>query len=255
MKRADSQRVVLVTGGANGIGRAAALLLAERGAALAIADRDADAGRRFASELEAAGAEALFFETDVSREESVVALLESVTERFGRLDGAFNNAGIADPQRSWLDFPTELWERMLAVNLTSVFLCMKHELALMSAQPPRDGLRGQIVNTASGAAYSTAPGQPHYTAAKSGVLGLTRSAAEEFAPRGIRVNTVCPGLTDTAILQEQPPELRQRVAQSSPTGEIAPPVDVAQAVVWLLSPESQWVNGQSLLVNGGSQFH
>ena len=255
MGASGHRRVALVTGGGRGIGLETARLLAARGAALVIADLDVECGERAAKELGARGGEALFVRADVADEASVVALLDAVFERFGRLDAAFNNAGISDAQHSWVDFPTERWRRMIEVNLGSVFLCLKHELGRMSEQEAIEGLRGQIVNTASGAALTPAPGQPHYTAAKHAVLGLTRSAAQEFARQGIRVNAICPGLTDTALIQSQPQPFLEMMARLSPSGELAKPVDVAQAAAWLLSPEAHWVNGQTLVVDGGQLFH
>jgi NAD(P)-dependent dehydrogenase (short-subunit alcohol dehydrogenase family) len=144
---------------------------------------------------------------------------------------------------------------MIRVNLGSVFLCLKHELAQMVSQEPVDGLRGSIVNTSSGAGLIPAPGQPHYTAAKHGVIGLTRSAAQELASKGIRVNAICPGLTETGMIQSQPKEFLEMMARMSPTGRLAQAVDVAQASSWLLTPEAQWVNGQSIVVDGGGVLH
>jgi NAD(P)-dependent dehydrogenase (short-subunit alcohol dehydrogenase family) len=247
--------VALVTGGASGIGRATARLLAADGARVVVADVDAEGGRETVAQIDRAGGDASFVAADVGHEASVEALVAAVLDRHGRLDAALNNAGISDAQHSWIDFPTDRWERMIAMNLGSVFLCMKHELAAMAAQDAVGGLRGAIVNVSSGAGLVPAPGQPHYTAAKHGVIGLTRSAAQEFARVGIRVNAICPGLTDTPLIQGQPQPFLEMMAKLSPSGELARPVDVAQAAAWLLSPEAHWVNGQTLVVDGGQLFH
>src|SRR6056297_1819818 len=232
-------RVALVTGAASGIGRATAELLAERGGILVVADLDESGGAETVRRIEAKGGRASFVQVDVGDESSVEAMIAAVRERHGRLDAAMNNAGISDAQHSWIDFPTDRWQRMIAINLGSVFLCLKHELAQMASQEPVDGLRGSIVNTASGAGLIPAPGQPHYTAAKHGVLGLTRSAAQEFAPQGIRVNAICPGLTETGMIQSQPKAFLEGMARMSPTGQLGQPVDVAQLSSWLLTPEAQ----------------
>jgi NAD(P)-dependent dehydrogenase (short-subunit alcohol dehydrogenase family) len=253
--KSDDGRIALVTGAASGIGRAAALLFGERGCRVVAADL-AEAGARETAELiQGAGGEAGALRVDVADESSVKEMIAEVAARHGRIDAAFNNAGISDTQHSWIDFPTEKWERMIAVNLGSVFLCLKHELAQMSAQEPRDELRGQIVNTSSGAGMVAAPGQPHYTAAKHGIIGLTRSAAQEFASQGIRVNTICPGLTETRMIHNQPPELLKLLASMSPTGKLGRPSDVAQLAVWLCSPEARWVNGQAIVSDGGGIMH
>jgi len=248
-------RVALVTGAASGIGRATAELLAARGTTVAVVDRSEDGGLETVERITAAGGRACFVAADVADEASVETMVAAVVARYGRLDAALNNAGISDPQHSWIGFPTERWLRMIAVNLGSVFFCLKHELAQMASQPPIGGLRGSIVNTSSGAGLVAAPGQPHYTAAKHGVIGLTRSAAQEFASAGIRVNAICPGLTDTDLIRNQPPEFVAAMARMSPTGRLGAALDVAQAAAWLLTPEAQWVNGQSIAVDGGGIMH
>ena len=248
-------RVALVTGGASGIGRATAELWARGGGTVVVADLDLDRAQDVVREVTAEGGKASALRVDVGEEASVAAMVASVVEAHGRLDAAMNNAGISDAQHSWIDFPTDRWERMIAVNLGSVFLGMKHQLAQMAQQSPIGILRGSIVNTSSGAGLIPAPGQPHYTAAKHGVLGLTRSAASEFASQGIRVNAICPGLTETGLIENQPPEFLKMMARMSPTGQIGQPVDVAQAAYWLMTPEAQWVNGQSIVVDGGGVMH
>ncbi len=248
-------RVALVTGAGSGIGRATAELWAAGGGIVVIADRDEATGAEAVGAIEKDGGQASFVQVDVADEASVAAMVDSVVERHGRLDAAMNNAGISDDQHGWIDFPTDKWQRMIAVNLGSVFLGMKYQLAQMAKQEPIGILRGLIVNTSSGAGFIPAPGQLHYTAAKHGVLGLTRSAAQEFAPQGIRVNAICPGLTDTGMIYNQPPELLETMARISPTGKLGQAVDVAQAAYWLLTPEAQWVNGQAIVVDGGGVMH
>jgi NAD(P)-dependent dehydrogenase (short-subunit alcohol dehydrogenase family) len=248
-------RVALVTGAGSGIGRATAELLADRGGIVVVADLDEKGGLETVERIEKAGGRASYLRVDVADEASVRAMVAEVIHRHGRLDAAMNNAGISDAQHSWIDFPSDRWERMIQVNLGSVFFCLKHELAQMAAQAPVDGLRGAIVNTSSGAGLIPAPGQPHYTAAKHGVIGLTRSAAQEFARQGIRVNSICPGLTETGMIGSQPAEFLEGMARMSPTGKLGQPIDVAQAAAWLLTPEAQWVNGQSIVTDGGGVLH
>jgi NAD(P)-dependent dehydrogenase (short-subunit alcohol dehydrogenase family) len=248
-------RVAVITGAGSGIGRATAELWAGGGGIVVVADLDRAKGAETVTAIEKAGGQASFVSVDVGEEESIRALIESVVDRYGRLDAAMNNAGISDDQHSWIDFPTDQWERMIKINLGSVFLGMKHELAQMAKQEPLGILRGSIVNTSSGAGLIPAPGQPHYTAAKHGVLGLTRSAASEFSRQGIRVNSILPGLTETNLIYNQPPALLEMMANMSPTGKLGQAIDVAQAAYWLLTPEAQWVNGQAIVVDGGGVMH
>ncbi len=242
-------KVALVTGGASGIGQAAAVLFARRGASVAVADRNTQGGAETVALIEAEGSQGQFFETDVTDEDQVSALVASVVSAFGQLDYAFNNAGITHPSRLFHELTLEQWDEMIAVNLTSVFLCMKHEIIQMLAQGG-----GAIVNTASGAAIIPAPGQPHYTAAKRGVLGLTTYAADELNNKGIRVNAICPGMIDTPMVaswRESSPEMAEAVVQMMPGGRLGLPVEVAEAAVWLCSDEARWVSGDTMVVDGG----
>ncbi|WP_420620285.1 SDR family NAD(P)-dependent oxidoreductase [Candidatus Poriferisocius sp.] len=242
-------KVALVTGGASGIGQAAAVLFARRGASVAVADRNTEGGAETVALVEAEGSQVQFFETDVTDEDQVAALVASTVSAFGQLDYAFNNAGITHPSRLFHELTLEQWDEMIAVNLTSVFLCMKHEIIQMLEQGG-----GAIVNTASGAAIIPAPGQPHYTAAKRGVLGLTTYAADELNNKGIRVNAICPGMIDTPMVaswRESSPEMAEAVVQMMPGGRLGLPAEVAEAAVWLCSDEARWVSGDTMVVDGG----
>ena len=243
-------RVALVTGGGSGIGQAAAVLFTRKGAKVAVADRDAEGGADTVAQIEAEGGQGRFFAVDVTDEAQVEGLVASTVSAFGKLDCAFNNAGITHPSRLFHELTLDQWNEMIAVNLTSVFLCMKHEIIQMLAQS--DG--GAIVNTASGAAIVPAPGQPHYTAAKRGVLGLTTYAADELNNQGIRVNAVCPGMIDTPMVaswRASSPEMAEAVIQHMPGQRLGRPEEVAEAAVWLCSDEARWVSGDTMVVDGG----
>jgi len=248
---AFAERVVLVTGGASGIGRAAAELFAAEGAKVLVVDVDDREGARTVDAIVARGGVATFRRVDVTDERAVEEMVAACIAAYGRLDAAMNNAGISDVPQRFIDLPADAWRRMIAVNLTSVFFCLKYEIRQMLTQDPIDGRRGAIVNTSSGAGVVPAPGQPHYTAAKHGVLGLTKSAAQECVGDGIRVNAICPGLTETGMVSGIPAEMMTKLKRMLPGGEIGRAADVAAAAVWLCSREARWVNGQSLIVDGG----
>lgn len=242
-------KIVLVTGASGGIGRAAAALFADEGATVVAADLKTDEGAETVRLIEAAGGRAEFVEVDLTDEGAVSAMVAAIVDRHGRLDAAFNNAGINDESRAFTDLTLEAWDRMISVNLTSVFLCMKHELAHMSERGA-----GAIVNTSSGAGLTPAPGLPHYTAAKHGVLGLTKAASAEFAGQGIRVNAVLPGMTRTPMIEQwfdANPDIANYVLRSMPGQKLGEPDQVARAVVWLCSDQADWIAGTSLVIDGG----
>lgn len=239
--------VALVTGGGSGIGQATARLLAERGAQVVVADIDGTAAEATATTI---GADAAAFRVDVADGASVEAMVAFVNDRFGGLDWACNIAGIAPDPKPFVEHTYTDWQRTIDVNLSGVFFCMQQELRLMVAQ----GRGGAIVNMSSGAGVVAAPGQPQYTAAKHGVLGLTKQAAQEFAAAGIRVNAVLPGQTETGPMRaylDAMPDGGERMLRRLPMQRMATPLEIAQAVVWLCSDEASYVNGDSLVVDGG----
>ena len=243
-------KVVLVTGGASGLGQAAVGLLAAAGARLVVADLDPDRGAQVVDEAQAAGAEATFCRTDVTQEADVAAAVATAVDRWGRLDGALNNAGTTGPSNMTADYSLEDWNRVLALNLTGVFLGLKHEIPPMVAQGG-----GSIVNTASGAGLVGFAGLPAYVASKHGVVGITKAAALEYVRAGVRVNAVCPGSTRTPMLEGfmgGDPKIERMMEQSAPIGRLARPVEIAQAMVWLLSDAASFVVGHAFAVDGGA---
>jgi len=189
-------------------------------------------------------------QVDVADDASVAAMVALAVERFGGLDWACNIAGIAPEPKPFVDHTYDDWQRTIDVNLSGVFFCMQNELRQMVAQ----GRGGAIVNMSSGAGVVPAPGQPQYTAAKHGVLGLTKQAAQEYAAAGIRVNAVLPGQTETGPMRaylDAMPDGGERMLRRLPMKRMATPLEIAQAVVWLCSDEASYVNGDSLVVDGG----
>lgn len=248
-------RVALVTGAGSGIGRASALLFAREGAQIVAADVNGAAAKATAEEIEKAGGSALALEVDVSSEAQVAEMVRRAVDRFGRLDAAMNNAGISHRPVPFHELTLDAWSQMIAVNLTGVFLCIKHELVQMLKQPVLGSGRGAIVITSSGAGIVPAPGQPHYTAAKHGVLGLMKNVASEYAAEKIRCNSVLPGITETAMMAASfaanPPEYRKKLEATVPGGVLCQPEEIAETAVWLCSDRARRVNGQGIVVDGG----
>ena len=248
-------RVALVTGAGSGSGRASAQIFAREGARVVAVDLNEAGAQETARSIESAGGEALALGVDVSDEAQVEAMVALAVERFGRLDAAMNNAGVSSPGFVFHEMPLEEWHRMLSINLTGVFLCMKHELAQMVGQDVLGSGRGAICNTSSGAGVVPAPGQPHYTAAKHGVLGIMKNAAQEYAKHQIRCNSILPGITDTEMLQASfevnGPEYRKALERTVPGGVLAQPEEMGETAVWLCSDHARRVNGQGLMVDGG----
>ena len=242
-------RVAFITGTASGIGRAASRLFAARGARVVLADIDRAAGESVAAEIRGTGAEAVFVETDVADDAAVGRAVATATERFGRLDYAYNNAGLSGPPNFVADMPEDQWRRTIDVMLTGVFLCMKHQIPAILAAGG-----GAIVNCASGAGLIGFPGQSAYVASKHGVIGLTRAAALEYGSQGIRVNSICPGTARTAMVEDvvrETPALQQELEALHPIGRIAEPEEIAEAALWLCSERSSFVLGAALSVDGG----
>ena len=239
-------KVMIVTGAGKGIGAATARLLAAEGARVVLAGTTASALQEIASSI---GDAARAFPVDVSDGAAVKALVEFALDTFGRLDGAFNNAGIDGPLAPTPDYPEEDFDRVIAVNLKGVWNCMRHQIPAMLA-----GGGGSIVNCASALADVGQYNMAAYCAAKAGVLGLTRVAALEYGPQGVRVNALSPGVTETPMMtgmMERTPGLREVLLQSEPVGRLARPEEIAEAVLWLLSDRSSYALGANFAVDGG----
>lgn len=244
-----TDQVALVTGAGSGMGRDTARAFAAAGAAVVLADIDQDAVDAAAAELTSAGHQAIGVACDVSDEQQVAALVKRAVDTYGHLDMAFNNAGIMIPPADAADEPAERFDRVNAINLRGVWASMKHELHQMRAQGD-----GAIVNCSSLGGLVGLPGRASYHATKHGVIGLTKSAALEYAPRGIRVNAVCPGTIDTPMVSDMfaKGELDRAQAEANqPIGRLGRGDEIAAAVLWLCSPASSFVIGVALPVDGG----
>ena len=242
-------KAALVTGAGKGMGLATAKAFAEAGAAVLLADIDEDSVLKAAGELLKSGHKAIGMRCDVADEAEVKAAVEKTVASFGRLDAAYNNAGIQSLVTDTADLTSEEWDRVFNVNLRGVFLCMKYELMQMRRQGS-----GAIVNCSSIGGLIGLPGRAAYHAAKHGVLGLTKSAALEYAPRGIRINAVCPGTIRTPMVEDMftSGDLSEEdVVKLAPINRLGEASEIADAVLWLCSPMSAYVIGQSITVDGG----
>ncbi len=244
-----NDKVALVTGAASGMGLATAKAFAEAGAAVTLADIHEDGVRSAAEELVAAGRKAIAVRCNVAEEAEVAAMVEQTVSTFGRLDAAFNNAGVQAPPSDMADEAAEEFDRVNAINLRGVWACMKHELRQMREQGS-----GTIVNCSSLGGLVGLPSRAAYHASKHGVIGLTRSAALEYAPRGIRINAVCPGIIDTPMVAGMlvsQAEAMKELMKEQPIGRLGRPEEIAAAVLWLCSPGASFVIGHALAVDGG----
>jgi NAD(P)-dependent dehydrogenase (short-subunit alcohol dehydrogenase family) len=242
-------KVALITGGGSGIGRATALIFAREGAKLVIADLNRKGAEETVAMIEKAGGQAVSFECDVLKPAAVEDLVQQSVKRFGRLDCAFNNAGVAGDQARTADSTEQCWDFVVGIDLKAVWLCMKYEIAQMLKQKS-----GAIVNTASIAGLGANPLGIAYSAAKHGVVGLTRTAAVEYAKIPIRVNAVCPGVTETPMVEagiSRRPQMRQIFQKLHPMGRLGRPQEIGEAVAWLCSDAASFVTGIPLAVDGG----
>lgn len=242
-------KVAIVTGAANGIGQATAAAFASRGASVLLADIDVERGEAVVARITDDGGTASFVRADVSNAADVKAMVDAAVERYGRLDYAHNNAGIVGGGATVVDMPEETWNQGIGVMLTGVFLCLKYEIPAILEQSG-----GAIVNTSSGAGIIGFPTMANYVAAKHGVIGLTKTAALEYATSGIRINAVCPGTARSKMVDDWiggDPAKEAEVAALHPIGRIAEAEEIANAVLWLCSDAASFMIGHAMVVDGG----
>ncbi|GAO56624.1 SDR family NAD(P)-dependent oxidoreductase [Novosphingobium sp. MD-1] len=251
MSRALEGKVVLVTGAGSGIGRASAHRIAAAGAHVVISDINAEQGQAVLAEIAAEGGQASFLRADVGVEGDVAALIAAIVARHGRIDGAFNNAGIVQTGKRLHEVTTEEWDRAIRVDLSGVFWCIKYQVLAMLETGG-----GRIVNTASSLGEVAIANASEYVAAKHGVMGLTRAAAADYGAEGIRVNAILPGIIQTPVIDAlaQNPDFKAflvKLRDRHPIGRFGQPGEIGDAAVWLLSDQSSFVNGAGIPVDGG----
>jgi A-factor type gamma-butyrolactone 1'-reductase (1S-forming) len=249
MSRLLTDKVVIVTGAGSGIGQAAAQLFAREGASVVVAGRTQASVESIAAEITSKGGTCFPFRVDVARGTDTEAMVAATLAQFGRLDGAFNNAGIDGPLTPTADYPEEAFDEVIAVNLKGVWNCMRHQIPAMLASGG-----GSIVNNASGLSEVGQFGMAGYCASKAGVLGLTRAAALDYGAQGIRVNALSPGVIETPMMQNQMtayPPLRDILLAKHAIGRLGQPEEMAEAAAWMLSDRSRFMLGANLSVDGG----
>ena len=239
------EQVAVVTGGARGIGKAIADALARKGVNLVIADISLEQAKDTSAELENLGVKTMPVKLDVSKSDEVIKIFEDISKEFGKINILINNAGITRDGLI-MRMKEEDWDTVININLKSVFLCSKEAIKIMAKQR-----YGRIINIASVVAFMGNPGQANYSASKAGIVGLTKTTAKEYASRGITANAVAPGFITTAMTDALPENVKDEMKRAIPLGRFGTPEDVANAVVFLASPEAGYITGQVIHVNGG----
>jgi NAD(P)-dependent dehydrogenase (short-subunit alcohol dehydrogenase family) len=243
-------KVIIVTGGSSGLGRASAIAFALEGADVVVADLNETGAAETVKIIAGSGGRALFIKADVSKANDVEALLKETVSKFGGLNCALNNAGIEGPAFLIGQYPEDEWDRVISINQKGVMLCMKYEIEQMLTQ---EG--GTIVNISSGAGIRGLPYQSAYSTSKHAIIGLSRTAAVEYAKKGIRINTICPGFIDTGltrIVLNKKPHLEEKQKKFIPMGRFGREEEVAEAATWLLSDASSFITGHALVIDGGA---
>ena len=243
-------KVIIVTGGSSGLGRASAIAFSREGADVVVADLNETGATETVRIITESGGRALFVKVDVSRAHDVEVLVKETVGKFGKLNCAFNNAGIEGPAFLTGQYPEDEWDKVINVNQKGVMLCMKYEIEQMLTQGG-----GTIVNTSSGAGIRGLAYQSAYSTSKHAIIGLSRTTAVEYAKKGIRVNVLCPGFIDTGltrIVLNKKPELEEKYKKLVPMGRFGREEEVAEAAVWLLSDASSFITGHALIIDGGA---